>query len=376
MSEQNTYWRTYARIDLDAIEKNFKTLKSALQEGGKTMAVVKANGYGHGALRVAKRLEDQCDYFAVACCEEALELRAGGIQKPILILSYSHPSQYKMLVQNDISLTLFNADEARLLSETALSLKTRAKVHIAVDTGMGRIGVTPDESGASIVEEIAALKGIFPEGIFSHYASADEKDKSDADRQTALFDSFLQRLEKKNIFFPLKHICNSAASMEMEKKYDLCRLGIALYGIYPSEEVDRTKLKLIPAMEVISHVVHVKEVPKGFSLGYGHIYTADKPTRIATVAIGYADGFPRDMTEKGYVLIHGKKAPVVGKVCMDQIMVDINSIPDVKVGDEVTVLGKNGEEEISADTFGSLCHSFSYEVVCSFSSRVIRLWQD
>lgn len=376
MSEQNIYRRTYARIDPDAIEKNFITLKSALQEGVKTMAVVKANGYGHGALRTAKRLEDRCDSFAVACCEEAMELRAGGIQKPILILSYSHPSEYKTLLQNDISLTLFHADEARVLSETALSLNTRAKVHIAVDTGMGRIGVTPDESGASIVEEIVSLKGILAEGIFSHYACADEKDKSDADRQTALFDSFLQRLEKKNISFPVKHICNSAASMEMEKKYDLCRLGIALYGIYPSEEIDRTKLKLIPAMEVISHVIHVKEVPEGFSIGYGHIYTTDKPTRIATVAIGYADGFPRDMTEKGYVLIHGKKAPVVGKVCMDQIMVDINSIPDVKVGDEVTVLGKNGGEEISADTFGSLCHSFSYEVVCSFSSRVTRLWQD
>jgi alanine racemase len=245
--------------------------------------------------------------------------------------------------------------------------------HVAVDTGMGRIGVQPDETGADLVLAVSQLEGVEIEGLFSHYACADCQDKTDAQEQTALFDRFIGLLEGRGVQIPLKHICNSAGAMEMDKQYDMCRLGIALYGLYPSEEVEK-KIALIPAMEVISHVVHVKDVPQGFKIGYGHIYEAPAKRKIATVCVGYADGYNRCLTGVGYVLIRGKKAPVVGKVCMDQIMVDVTDIEGVTVGDQAVILGKSQDACISAEELGAMCHSFNYEVVCNFMPRVTRAY--
>ena len=361
--------RAYAEIRLGAILHNFDTLAGVLAPGVKKMAVVKADAYGHGAVAVANVLLDRADYFAVACPCEAVELRDGGITKPILILGYTAPVLYKTLVEKGLTATLYNLGEAEELSRVAVSLGKKAKVHLAVDTGMGRIGLTPDEKGAQLAEQIAALPGIDTEGVFSHYACADGETTDSALEQEARFDHFLALLEKKGIRPALRHICNSAGTLRMEKKYDLCRFGISLYGYAPDPAMP-IHVPLERAMTVKSTVIHVKDVEKGTPIGYGHSYVAPEGRRIATVAIGYADGYNRCISEKGYVLLHGKRAPIVGRICMDQMMVDASEIPEVKVGDAAVMLGKSGEEEISADLLGQWANSFSYEVLCTFLPRV------
>ena len=368
------YYRCFAAVSLDAIDHNLEQLQGRIAAGVKTMAVVKANGYGHGSVRVAKHIEKKVDYFAVACIEEAVELRRGGVEKPVLILSYTAPACYGDLIDFNLTATVYNETEAELLSEKALSLGKKAKVHVAVDTGMGRIGFAPVEKSADTVARIANLPGICLEGLFSHYACADCADKADKNEQTRLFDGFLKMLEARGVEIPIKHICNSAGTMEPDNQYDMCRLGIALYGLYPSEEMDKSLVSLRPAMEVVSHVVHVKDVPAGTMIGYGHIYTAPTERKIATVAVGYADGYNRCLTGVGYVLIRGKKAPVVGKVCMDQIMVDITGMEEVQVGDHAVILGKSEDARISAEELGEMSHSFNYEVVCNFMPRVKRVY--
>jgi len=369
------YHRSFARISLDAIEENFYKLKSCLPAEVKTCAVVKADAYGHGSVPVSKRLEPVTDWFAVAALEEGIVLREAGIKKPILILSYTHPSQYPALLEYGITPTLYNVEEAEALSELAAEKGMRAPVHIAVDTGMGRIGFLPNEEGADSILAISRLPGIFPEGLFSHYATADSCDKTEALRQTREFEKLLGLLAERGVNIPIKHICNSAGSIEMKNKFDMCRFGIAMYGLAPSDEVSGKELGITPAMEVFSHVVHVKDVSKGTKIGSGHTSTAPEARVIATVSIGYADGFNRCLSGVGSVLIGGKRAPVVGRVCMDQIMVDVTDIPGVAPGTLVTVMGKDGEEEISAEEFGSLCHSFNYEVVCTFMPRVQRVYE-
>ena len=368
------YYRSYAAVNLSAITHNLNQLKSCISEGVMTMAVVKADAYGHGSVTVSKHIENDVDYLAVASLDEGIVLRKSGICKPILILSYTSPTLFDVMIDNDMTATIYNLDEARLLSNAAANRGKKAKVHVAIDTGMGRIGFTPDATSADCVKEISQLAGITLEGLFSHYACADCFDKADALQQTELFDCFIERLEKRGVNIPIKHICNSAGTMDFAKQYDMCRLGIALYGLAPSDEMDMSKIDLIPAMEVISHVVHIKEVPKGFKIGYGHIYEAPSPRKIATVSIGYADGFNRSLTGVGYVLINGKKAPIVGKVCMDQIMVDVTDIDGVFVGMHAIILGENQGARITAEEFGAMCHSFNYEVVCTIMPRVKRVY--
>lgn len=368
------FYRSYAKIDLKAIDHNLKEIKSCLNDGVKTLAVVKADAYGHGLVAVSKHIQEKVDYFAVATVEDALSLRDNGVEKPIIILSYSSPLQYETILDNDITATIYNVDEAKILSELAEKKGMKAKVHIPVDTGMGRIGFMPDEEGAEAVKIIRNMKGIYLEGLFSHYATADCEDKTVALNQTELFDKFISMLEDRGIDIPIKHMNNSAGTIEQLKQYNMCRIGIALYGLYPSDEVNRERMRLIPAMEVMSHVVHVKTVPKGYKVGYGHIYEAQSERKIATVSIGYADGYKRCLTGVGYVLINGVKAPIVGKICMDQCMVDVTDVPDLNVGDRVVVMGKSGNEEISAELLGSMCHSFNYEIICSFMPRVTRIY--
>ena len=368
------YYRTFAEIDLSAIEFNFDSLKNRVQPGVKVCSVIKADAYGHGSVQVARVLEDKTDYFAVAALEEAVVLRDAGIKKPILILSYSSPYQYPILIEKDITPTIFNYDEAFELSNAAMKYGKKVPVHIAVETGMGRIGFADTEESADIVRKMTLLDGITVEGMFSHYAKADYFDKTTADSQTARFDRFIGLLEDRGVFIPIKHLCNSAGIIEFDKQYDMVRMGISLYGMYPSDEVQKDRVPLKPAMQVKSHVIHIKTVTPGTGIGYGHVYIADSERKIATVCVGYADGYRRCLTGVGYVLINGKKAPIRGKVCMDQIMVDVTDIPDVKVGDHAVLLGKSGDEEIAAEALGEMCHSFCYEVVWTFMPRVRRVY--
>lgn len=368
------YQRAYAKINLDAVSRNFDALKEKIGRDTMVMAVVKADAYGHGSVRVAETLQEKADYFAVATLSEGIELRAVGIRNPMLILGYTSPLEYEQLLRYNIIPTIYDVDEARLLDSVAKNSGKKAVVHIAVDTGMSRIGFRDDADGVSAVKEISLLENIVIEGIFSHYATADCEDKTFSQEQRIRFDRFIDLLKKEGIEIPVKHLSNSAGAIEFCKNYDMVRLGIALYGLYPSDEVDKETVKLTPAMEVISHVIHVKDIEKGTGVGYGQIYTAPDKRRIATVAVGYADGFKRCLTGKGYVLIHGIKAPLVGKVCMDQIMVDVTDIPDVKVGDKAVILGKSGKAEITAEELGALCHSFSYEVICTFMPRIRRFY--
>lgn len=368
------YQRAYAKINLDAVSRNFDALKEKIGTETKVMAVVKADAYGHGSVRVAETLQEKADYFAVATLSEGIELRAAGIRNPMLILGYTSPLEYEQLLRYNIIPAIYDVDEARLLDSVAKNSGKKALIHIAVDTGMSRIGFRDDAEGVSAVKEISLLENTVIEGIFSHYATADCEDKAFAKEQKRRFDSFINLLEKEGIEIPLKHMSNSAGAIEFDENYDMVRLGIALYGLYPSDEVDKEKVKLNPAMEVISHVIHVKDIEKGTGVGYGQIYKASDKRRIATVAVGYADGFKRCLTGKGYVLIHGRKAPLTGKVCMDQIMVDVTDIPDVKVGDKAVILGKSGNAEITAEELGALCHSFSYEVICTFMPRIRRFY--
>ena len=372
---EHEFYRSFAKINLSAIDHNLREIKKSLAKGVKTLAVVKADAYGHGLVPVSKHIQKDVDYFAVATVEDALELRENGVEKPVIILSYVSPLQYETVIENDITATMYNVEEAENLSALAEKKGKKVKVHIPVDTGMGRIGFMPDEDGVKAVRCISEMKGIFLEGLFSHYACADYENKTESDKQTELFDRFISLLENEGIEIPIKHMNNSAGTIENLKQYDMCRVGIALYGLYPSDEVNKDNMKLMPAMEVMSHIVHIKTVEKGFKIGYGHIYEAPSERTIATVSIGYADGYKRCLTGVGYVLANGKKAPIVGKICMDQCMVDITDIPDLKVGDKVVVMGKSGNEELSAELLGSMCHSFNYEIICSFMPRVIRIYE-
>ena len=370
------YYRTYAQIDLGAIQANFDALRVLLPAGVKVLSIVKADAYGHGAVAVAGALETRTDFFAVSAVDEGVELREAGIKKPILILSYSDPQEYDALLDNDIRATLYNVDEAKLLSEKALAKGKRAKVHIAVDTGMGRIGFPVSEEAADCVREIAALPGLVVEGVFSHYATADCADKREAQKQTERFDRFLALLHERGVEIPIRHICNSAGAMEFDERYDMVRLGVALYGLFPSDEVDHTKVRLRPAMQVFSHVIHVKTVEQGTPIGYGGAYVAPDRRTIATVSIGYADGFNRAFTGCGSVLVGGKECPVVGKVCMDQIMVDVTNADPVKPGDLVVIIGSDGKNTLTADGLGEKIGTIGYEVICNFMSRVHRVYTD
>ncbi|MBQ2847681.1 MAG: alanine racemase [Clostridia bacterium] len=370
------YHRSFVRVNLAAIRSNFDALKRCLKPETKTMAIVKANGYGHGSVRVAKELKDQADYFAVAALEEAMELRENGIKNPILILAYTSPSQYEELINNNLITTIYSLDDAKMLSETAERLKKKAVIHVAVDTGMGRIGFSDCEKSAETIETISKLPYIEIEGIFTHFACADMSDKTSALEQKKRFDDFVSLLESKNVNIPVKHVSNSAAIIDLDCNYDMVRMGISLYGLYPSDEVMADRVKLTPAMEVVSHVIHIKDVEPGIGISYGHTYVTAEKRRIATVCIGYADGYNRAFSNKGYVLINGKKAPITGRVCMDQIMVDVTDIENVNVGDDAIIMGKRGDAQITAEELGEMCGSFNYEVICTFMPRVTRLYYE
>lgn len=373
----NRYLRCYAEISLEAIGYNIREVKKRLPEGVKLLGVVKANAYGHGAVPVASYLENQVDYFATATIEEAVELRENGISAPILILGYVSPSQYGDLVEYDITQTIDSYAQALALEKEAARQNRKAKAHLAVDTGMTRIGFQVTEHDADEAAKIADLPHIELEGMFTHFSCADQEDKTYCSMQMEKYDKMTALLAERGVTIPLRHICNSAGIMEFDDhRFEMVRSGIITYGIYPSEEVKKERLDLIPALSWKSHVIHVKEVGPGIGVSYGATYVTEKPmTRIATVSAGYADGYPRALSNQGCVLIHGKKAPIIGRICMDQMMVDVTDIPDVQVEDVVTLVGTDGDETITIEEIANPAARFDYEMLCDISSRVTRVYK-
>ena len=373
----NRYLRCYAEISLEAIGHNIREVKKRLPEGVKLLGVVKANAYGHGAVPVASYLENQVDYFATATIEEAVELRENGISAPILILGYVSPSQYGDLVEYDITQTIDSYAQALALEKEAARQNRKAKAHLAVDTGMTRIGFQVTEHDADEAAKIADLPHIELEGMFTHFSCADQEDKTYCSMQMEKYDKMTALLAERGVTIPLRHICNSAGIMEFDDhRFEMVRSGIITYGIYPSEEVKKERLDLIPALSWKSHVIHVKEVGPGIGVSYGATYVTEKPmTRIATVSAGYADGYPRALSNQGCVLIHGKKAPIIGRICMDQMMVDVTDIPDVQVEDVVTLVGTDGDETITIEEIANPAARFDFEVLCDISSRVTRVYK-
>ena len=373
----NRYLRCYAEISLEAIGHNIREVKKRLPEGVKLLGVVKANAYGHGAVPVASYLENQVDYFATATIEEAVELRENGISAPILILGYVSPSQYGDLVEYDITQTIDSYAQALALEKEAARQNRKAKAHLAVDTGMTRIGFQVTEHDADEAAKIADLPHIELEGMFTHFSCADQEDKTYCSMQMEKYDKMTALLAERGVTIPLRHICNSAGIMEFDDhRFEMVRSGIITYGIYPSEEVKKERLDLNPALSWKSHVIHVKEVGPGIGVSYGATYVTEKPmTRIATVSAGYADGYPRALSNQGCVLIHGKKAPIIGRICMDQMMVDVTDIPDVQVEDVVTLIGTDGDETITIEEIANPAARFDYEMLCDISSRVTRVYK-
>ena len=369
--------RLKAVVSLDAIAHNFAEMKKNIAEGTKMIAVIKADGYGHGAEAIA-RLTDNYSYiwgYAVATAEEALQLRNAGVEKPILILGLVFEEYFREMVAGDIRLTVCEYETAKKLSREAVRQDKTVHIHIGLDTGMSRIGFADTPESVEEIKKIAALDHLEIEGMFTHFARADETDKTPAVDQLNRYLAFAELLEKSGVHIPLKHCSNSAGIIRMkEANLDAVRAGITIYGIYPSSEVERDIVKLEPAMELKSHISYVKDLEPRASISYGGTYTADKKIRVATIPAGYADGYPRTLSNKGWVLIHGQKAPILGRVCMDQFMVNVSDIPDVKAGDEVTLIGKDGGEFISIETFGDMSGRFSYEFACDISKRVPRVY--
>ena len=369
--------RVKAVISLDAVEQNFREMRKNIAEDTKMIAVVKADAYGHGAVPIAHLIEGY-DYiwgFAAATAEEAVHLRENGVTKPILILGIVFEEYYPKLVRDDIRLAVCEYEEAEKLSKEAVLQNKTVHIHIALDTGMTRIGYADIPESVEEIKKIAELPNLEIEGMFTHFSRADEYDRSPAMVQLERYQKFSDLVEAAGVEIPLHHCSNSAGIIRVpEANLSIVRAGITIYGIYPSSEVERDIVKLTPVMELKSHVTYVKDVPEGAAISYGGTYVADKKRRVATIPVGYADGYPRQLSNKGWVLIHGKKAPILGRVCMDQFMVDVTEIGDVKKGDEVTLLGRDGDEFISIEEIGDLCGRFSYEFACDISPRVPRIY--
>lgn len=369
------YYRVQANINLDAIYDNVKAAKSLTKEGTKLMAIIKADAYGHGAVKVAETLDDIADAYGVAILEEGIELRQAGVTKPILILGYTPAPLYEAMINYDITTAVFKYDMAEEISDTAVRLGKKAKIHIKLDTGMSRIGFKQDDESLETIIKISKLPGIEITGCFTHFARMDEKDKTKAKEQFRRYMDFTTRIEDAGIKIPVKHVSNSAGIIEMpEVNLDMVRDGISVYGMYPSEEVNKEKLPLTPAMEIISYISFIKTLEKDVEIGYGGTFTTTRETKVATIPVGYADGYPRSLSNKGCILVNGQRAPIIGRICMDQFMVDITDIKDVHENDKVTLIGHDGDGYISIEEMADLSGSFNYEFVCDIGKRVPKVY--
>ena len=370
------YERVYAEIDLDAIRHNVSAMSENIAKDTKILAVIKTDGYGHGAIPIAKELEemDKVYGYAVATAEEALDLRKNEVKKPILILGYTFPGKYEELIRNNISMALFRKDSLEEIAQVAKNIGKKASVHIKIDTGMGRIGVSPDETGVEFAGEILKNEFLYLEGAFTHFAKADETDKTFTLDQIEKFRTFVNEVEEKFGYqIPMKHTSNSAGIIDLkEANLDLVRAGIILYGLWPSDEVSKTAVCLKPALSLYSTIVYIKDIQEGTPVSYGGKFVADKKMKIATIPVGYGDGYPRSLSGKGFVLIQGQRAPILGRVCMDQFMVDVSHIANVNMGDKVTLIGEDKGQRITVEELGDLADKFNYEFVCGLSKRIPR----
>lgn len=369
------YSRVCARINLDAIAYNMDRMKENLADGVKMISVIKSDGYGHGALQIARFLEAK-EYiwgYALAALDEAVVLRKGGISKPLLVLGCIFPEQLEAMIEYEIRMTVYTKEMALEVSKTAERMGKKAYIHIKLDTGMARLGFPVCENSADQIMTVSQMPNLVIEGMYTHFAKADETDKSFTRRQLEDYLWMKNRLLERGLRITHHHCSNSAGIIDVkEANMDLVRAGIATYGLYPSGEVCKENVPLKPAMELISHVTHVKWVEEGTPVSYGGTYTTGRRTKIATIPVGYGDGYPRSLSNQGYVLIHGKKAKILGRVCMDQFMVDVTGIDDVRFGDKVVLIGKDGEAEISVEELSALSDRFNYEFICSFGKRVPR----
>lgn len=372
----NSYSRVYASIDLDAVESNMRAMKDSLPPSASMIGVVKTDGYGHGAVPVARAIDPYVKGYAVATIDEAIILRRHGIQKMILVLGVTHESRFEALVRYDIRPAMFRYEEAGKLSETAVKNGARANIHLAVDTGMSRIGMTPDEASADEAARISRLPGIRIEGLFTHFARADEADKAFYEAQYKKYREFCEMLCSRGVDIPIRHCSNSAGIVEGldSNGLDMVRAGISIYGLYPSDEVARDRVKLVPAMELKSFITYIKTIGPGTAVSYGGTFVADRPMRVATIPVGYGDGYLRSLSNKGAVLIRGKRAEILGRICMDQFMADVTDIPEAEEGDQVTLIGRDGKECITVEEIAALSGGFHYEIICQIGKRVPRVY--
>lgn len=367
--------RVYTKINLDNIKKNLQNVRKKFGDSMLIMGIVKANAYGHGAVETARALvEFGADMLGVAAIDEALELRENGITAPILILGQIFRQDYESAIENDITCTVIDVETAKGISQKAAELKRNAKIHIKIDTGMGRIGFQPDENGKNQIKEIFSLESITVEGAFTHFATADNTDKAFANEQKAKFIQLTDELINEGYKIPVRHMYNSASAMELEGYAgEMIRCGIMLYGLYPSEEMNK-EYKLYPALEFKSHISFVKAVGKGFKVSYGSTYVTQRDMTIATVPVGYGDGYPRYLSNKGEVLVHGTRCKILGRVCMDQFMIDVSHLDNVQIADEVTLVGVDGDEIITVDEVSEREARFNYEFCCLITPRVPRIY--
>lgn len=378
----------WAEIDLDAIAANFLELRRLTHPSAAIMAVVKANGYGHGAVQIASvALKHGARYLGVARTEEAVFLRKSRVAAPILVFGSTPKGAFHHLVHHDLTQSVWSYETCEALSEFAVACKKSVKVHIKIDTGMGRLGICAGvfppyppsresmKTGLKEVESIFRLPGLIVEGIFTHFASADSPDKTYARLQFETFTRFIEALKDLQMEFPLRHAANSAALIGMpETHLDMVRPGIAIYGLPPSSSTDRSRITLSPAMTLKTRIIHLKHVPPGFNVSYGNTHQTGKSTLIATLPLGYADGYNRRLSSRGSVLIRGIRAPIIGRVCMDLSMCDVGHIPGVSPDDEVVVFGKQGNEAVSIDEIAGMLGTINYEIVTSISARVPRVY--
>ena len=376
---ERQYSRVWATVDLDAFLKNLQAIKANLKKEVPIIGVIKADGYGHGAVPLAREMEtlSYVGGYAVATVEEGLLLRRSGIKKGILVLGYTFPESYEEMIQNRLSATVFTDEMAEEMNRTALRLQKRMRVHAAVDTGMSRIGVRPDETGVAYVKRLAGLPGLELAGIFTHFARADEADKTCARTQLASFLRLTQAVREKGIQIPFCHCSNSAGILELpEANLDAVRAGIILYGLWPSDQMEKTRVLLNPILSLYSRIVYVKELEAGRQISYGGTYETTGPIRVATIPVGYADGYPRQLSNRGSVLICGRRARILGRICMDQFMVDVTDIPEAKTGTLVTLIGGQKEDpaKITMEELGTLSGRFNYELACCLGRRVPRIY--
>lgn len=368
--------RVCARIDLDAVLYNMEQMKNRIGGDAQLIAVVKTDGYGHGAVPIARMLED-VPYvwgYAVACLEEAVQLKENGMKKPVLVLGCVFPDQYEEMIRYDIRPAVYTEEMAKAMAEEAARQGKDVFFHIKMDTGMGRIGFPVNEESADTIRRVSGFPNVQLEGMFTHFAKADETDKTYTYEQHRKFLWMKEQMEKRGVAIRYYDCDNSAGIIDFpDMKHDLARAGISMYGMYPSEEVDQDAVRLKPALTLTSHVTFVKDVEPGTAISYGGTFVAEKKMKVATIPVGYGDGYPRSLSNKGFVLIHGKRAKILGRVCMDQFMADVTEIPETKFMDPVVLIGADGDEQITVEELADLSGRFNYEFVCCLGKRIPRV---